>query len=115
MKKPNHSASKSTSRIPPATIELEELNELQTFTSGRIGPWTERAVAMLRTLVSASAACDGLSCMPKDLADGVLEREMTMYIRQAVKCAEEHVVCLVRFEKADDPSGWEEETPGVDG
>jgi hypothetical protein len=103
MQKTNHSVKKSTSRIPPLTVELQMVNEVQTFTSGMIGPWTERAVALLRTLASATDACDGFGGMPAAMEDGVLEDKLDKTVCEAMGYAREMVARLAVLEASGAP------------
>ena len=66
--------------------------------SGKLGPWTERVIAAHRTLQSVSYALDGLSSMPAELQDGVLEQEVTSDVRDAVCTTQDLVARLIRIE-----------------
>lgn len=102
----------SPSKIPPLTGEIEGLNELSVFSDGRIGPWTERYIALYRTIRSVSGAMDAINRgVPGTMIDGVAEGELTFAVRHAEEIAEKLILRMIGYAEAPDaqpfPAGLE--------
>jgi hypothetical protein len=107
---PTHGAKASTSLIPKNGTPVDQLHDISTFTSGRTGPWTERAIAVLRTLASAAASLDGLDDVPDNLTDRVLHSKLHTALSEAIDASEKIVNGLLIFERADGSNAVEIDT-----
>jgi hypothetical protein len=89
--------------LPEDTAEYQALNNLPV--NGHPGPWSERIIALFRTLQLAHHATDGLHAMPDKINDQVLLDQLTEAIGKAKDLVGEAVLRMVGYaEPAGEPA-----------
>jgi hypothetical protein len=99
--------------LPHDTGEYEALASLPV--NGHPGPWSERLIALFRTLQLAHHATDGLHAMPDKINDQVLLDQLTEAIGKAKDLVGEAVLRMLGYaEPAGEPAAESSNKPATD-